>query len=174
MDTNRSRPPSARSSGGRPPPRSTDLARPKENPAQIQLLTESVELLESIGKPDHANAVRDALNEATRSKTGEDTSPTFTVYVRTSTWQAAQKAGAIPDLIEEGFAALLAGRFKPTRPVRGGGAKKDTYSARASHERREQVTAYVTRNAKKLGWEPSPRQVAAAWLEHKYGATSGT
>ncbi|MEU2426994.1 hypothetical protein ABZ619_39280 [Streptomyces sp. NPDC007851] len=149
------------------------MARPRKSPAQTELLTEAAEFLEAAGKPEHAAAVRDALTEVTRSKSREDADPTFTVYVRSSTWRNAQKAGAVPDLIEEGFAALLAGRFKPTRPARGGG-QKGTFSARASHDRREQVTAYVTAHAKKLGWEPSPRQVAAAWLEHKYGAESGT
>lgn len=172
MDTNRSRPPSARSPGGRPPQRRAELARPRKSPAQTELLTEAAELLDGLGKPEHAAAVRDARAEVTRSKAREDLNPTFTVYVRTSTWSNAQKAGAIPALVEEGFAALLAGRFKPKPPARGG--QKGTYSARAPRERHEQVTAYVTKHAKQLGWTPSSKQVAAAWLEHKYGAESGT
>jgi len=173
VDTNRSRPPLARSPGGRPPPRSANLVRPRKSPAQTELLTEAVELLEGIGKPDHAGAVREALAEVTRTKGREDINPTFTVYLRTQTWQDAQKAGPTAELVEEGFAALLAGRFTPKPPARGGGPK-GSYSTRAPRERHDQVEAYVAKHAKKLGWKPSSKQVAAAWLEHKYGAESGT
>ncbi|MGR3875707.1 hypothetical protein ACUXZZ_45060 (plasmid) [Streptomyces graminifolii] len=149
------------------------MARTRKNPAQIELITESIDLLVGLGKPDHAEAIRELLPEATRSRAREDINPTLPVYLRTSTWRAAQQDGAVPKVVEEGFTALLEGRFKPTRPLRGG-EKKSNYSARAPRELQEQVSAYVAQNAKKLGWEPSPAQVAAAWLEHKYGAESGT
>jgi hypothetical protein len=149
------------------------LVRPRKSPAQTELLAEAADLLDEAGKPQHADAVRDALAEISRPKAREDLNPTLPVYVRTTTWRAAQQAGAVPKAIEEGFAALLAGRFTPPEPTRGGG-RKSSYSGRAPRELQDQVAEYVTKHAKKLKWSPSPGQVAAAWLEHQYGAESGT
>lgn len=170
------RPPSARPPGGRPPRGPTTLARPKKRPAQAQLLTEAAQFLDAAEKPEHAEAVREALSDLTRTRVRAD-NPTFTVYVHHETWQAAQQAAegsgrSVPDLVEEGFATFLAGDFEPQKAPRGPGSEKDTFSVRAAQERRQEVTDYATAHAADLGWCPSPRQVAAAWLEHRYGPDS--
>lgn len=175
MDS-RSRPPSARPLGGRPPRGPTTLARPKKRPAQAQLLTEAAQFLDAAEKPEHAEAVREALSDLTRTRVRAD-NPTFTVYTLREAWQAAQQAAedsdrSVSDLVEEGFAALLAGRFKPKKAPRGAGSEKSTFSARASQERRQEVIDYAAAHADDLGWSPSPQQVAAAWLEHRYGPDS--
>ncbi|MFD0393298.1 hypothetical protein ACFQ3Z_15810 [Streptomyces nogalater] len=63
----------------------------------------------------------------------------------------------------------------PRRPLqaeaspRGAGGAKSNFSARATAERRQEVADYVEAHADELGWSPSPQQVAAAWLEHRFG-----
>ncbi|MFF1284341.1 hypothetical protein ACFVY4_26815 [Streptomyces sp. NPDC058299] len=149
------------------------MARPKKHPAQTDLLAESAEFLDEAGKPDHAKAVREVLSDLTRSRARED-NPTLSLWTYRETWRAAQddcekRGRSIPDLVEDGFAAFLAGRFKPKKAQRASGGAKGQFSARASAERRQEVAAYVAAHAESLGWSPSPQQVAAAWLEHKYG-----
>jgi hypothetical protein len=147
------------------------LARPKKRPHQAELLTEAADFLDEEGRPRHAAAVREALSELTRVKARDD-NPTLTLYTYRDTWRAAQAAGSVPDIIDEGFAAFLAGRFKPKKTARGaGGVKgvKGSFSARATVERRDEVLGYAIAHTGELGWSPSPQQVAAAWLEHKYG-----
>jgi hypothetical protein len=145
------------------------VARPKKRPAQAELLTQAAEKLANVGMPEHADAIREALSELTRPKTRED-NPTLTVWTTPETWRAAQEAGSVPDIIEEGFAALLAGRFQPTKAQRRtGGPAKGSFSARATVDRQREVADYVDAHADDLGWSPSARQVAAAWLEHKFG-----
>ncbi|MEW2301939.1 hypothetical protein AB0958_18530 [Streptomyces sp. NPDC006655] len=141
---------------------------------QVALLTEAVELLAAAGKPRHAEAVQEALAKITDSKASED-NPTLPLWMYRDTWKAAQtycekRGQSVSDVIDEGFKALLAGRFKPKKAPRAtGGAKKGPFTARATSERTQQVTDYVTAHAEELGWTPSPSQVAAAWLEHKHG-----
>jgi hypothetical protein len=144
------------------------VARPKKRPAQAELLTQAAEKLANVGMPEHADAIREALTELTRPKAREG-NPTLTVWTTPEIWRAAQEAGSVPDLIEEGFAALLAGRFKPAKARRTtGGPAKGSFSARATVDRQREVTDYVAAHADTLGWSPSARQVAAAWLEHKF------
>lgn len=169
MDTTRSRPPTVNPPGGRPPNRRATVARPKKHPAQVDLLTEAADKLAEVGMPEHADAVREALAELTRPKARKG-NPTFTVWTTPEIWRAAQEAGSVPDHVEEGFAALLAGRFKPAKARRTtGGPAKDSFSARATVARQREVAEYVAAHADDLGWSPSARQIAAAWLEHKFG-----
>jgi hypothetical protein len=143
------------------------LARPKKRP-DAALVQQAADKLDSIGEPDLAEAVRETLPELTRARARED-NPTLPLYTYRETWRAAQAAGSIPDLVEEGFDAFLAGRFKPKRAPRGAGGDKANFSARATAERRQEVAAYIEAHADDLGWSPSPQQVAAAWLEHRFG-----
>ncbi|MFE2540966.1 aldo-keto reductase family protein [Actinacidiphila glaucinigra] len=142
------------------------LARPRRT-LPDQLAT-AADRLAAIGEPVLAEAVRKAREELTRSKASDD-NPTLPLYLRKETWERAKAAGSTLDAVEAGFVALLAGRFKPQRPPRGGTEPKSNFSSRASVERQAEVVAYVTAHADELGWSPSPGQVAAAWLEHKYG-----
>jgi hypothetical protein len=143
------------------------LARPKKRPDPA-LVQQAADKLDSIGEPVLAEAVRETLPELTRARARDD-NPTLPLYTYRETWKAAQQTGSIPDLIDEGFTALLAGRFKPKPAPRGAGAAKGSFSARASADRRQEVAAYVEAHADELGWSPSPQQVAAAWLEHRFG-----
>jgi hypothetical protein len=142
------------------------VARPKKHPDRARLLTSAAQILDTGGNPDEAEAVREALTELTRVKARDD-NPTLSLWTHPETWRAAQQAGSIPDLIDEGFKALLAGRFTPKKAPRSTG--RATFSGRADVERRREVTAYIEAHAEEFGWSPSPQQVAAAWLEHKFG-----
>jgi hypothetical protein len=144
------------------------MARPRKRPDREALLTNAAQILDTEGHPEEAAAVRDALAELTRVKARDD-NPTLSLWTFRDTWKAAQDAGSIPDLVDEGFTAFLAGRFKPKKAPRTAGGSKGTYSARATSERRQEVADYVAAHAGELGWTPSPQQVAAAWLEHKFG-----
>ncbi|MFC5654553.1 hypothetical protein [Streptomyces nogalater] len=143
------------------------MARPKKRPDPA-LVQQAADKLDSIGEPVLAAAVRETLPELTRPRVREG-NPTLPLYTYRDTWTAAQKAGSIPDLVEEGFTAFLAGRFKPKPAPRGAGGAKSNFSARATAERRQEVADYVEAHADELGWSPSPQQVAAAWLEHRFG-----
>jgi hypothetical protein len=150
------------------------VARPKKHPAQVDLLTEAADKLAGIGMPKHATAVRDALTELTRPKARAG-NPTLTVWTTPEIWRAAQEAGSVTDVVEEAFDALLAGRFKPKKARRtAGGSAKGSFSARATVDRQNEVAEYVAAHADTLGWSPSPRQIAAAWLEHKFGTPPRT
>jgi hypothetical protein len=144
------------------------VARPKKHPDRVELLTSAAQILDTGGNPDEAEAVRDALTELTRVKARAD-NPTLSLWTYPETWRAAQQAGSIPDLIDEGFKALLAGSFTPKKAPRSAGGGRATFSGRADVERRQAVTAYIKAHADELGWTPSPQQVAAAWLEYKFG-----
>lgn len=172
MDTYRSRPPPVLTKGGRPPNR-RPMARPKKRPDRVDLLTNAAQILDTAGNPAEAEAVRDAVAELTRTKTRE-TNPTLTLWTFPETWRAAQEAGSIPDLIDAGFTALLAGRFTPTKAPRSAGGGRASFSGRAAVARQQEVADYVAAHADELGWSPSPRQVAAAWLEHKFGPRKRT
>jgi len=165
VETNRSRSPSARPRAGRPPNRRPTLARPRTTQLP-DMLIKAADRLADFGEHELAEWVRKAHAQLTRSKASKD-SPTLPVYVRRETWERAQAAGSTMDAVEAGFAALLAGRFTPKPLLRGG--EKGRHSSRASVQRTAQVEAYVTEHADELGWTPSASQVAAAWLEHKYG-----
>lgn len=179
MDTYRSRPPSARPRAGRPPNRRPTLARPQTNPLP-GLLDDAAAELAGLGKHKLAAAVREAREKLfTRARSRPD-NPTLPLYLRTETWERAQAAGPTADAVEAGFAALLAGKFRPQPPARGGGPK-GKYSTRAEARRQAEVEAYVKAHADelvKLGWPqdrlPSASQVANAWLEHKYGKPART
>ncbi|MFE5037129.1 hypothetical protein [Streptomyces sp. NPDC056683] len=147
------------------------MARPKKE--RTVLLDRAAQILDTDGHVDEAAAVRSALAELTRSRSRDD-NPNLSVYTFRETWLTAQQAGSIPDLVEEGFAALLAGRFKPKRAQRGDGSGKANFSARARADRRQEVAAYIEAHADTLGWSPSPQQVAAAWLEHRFGPRKRT
>lgn len=165
MDTNHSRPPSARPRVGRPPNRRSALARPRTTQLP-DLLAKAADRLDGLGEDELAKAVRDARAQLTKPKASKD-SPTLPLYLRRDTWERAQAAGSTMDAVENGFAALLAGRFLPKPLPRGG--EKGKFSSRASVQRTAQVEAYVADHADELGWTPSASLVAAAWLEHKYG-----
>jgi hypothetical protein len=153
------------------------VARPKKRP-DPELIAEAAAELEAARRPELAAAVRALLPELTRPRTRAGY-PTITLYVWGSTWQAAlaeaeRRGVAVGDLVDEGYAALMAGRWKPRRPKRGEpGASPDdrrqNQSTGLDAGRRAQVTAWVAEHADELGWKPSDRQVGAAWLEHKYG-----
>jgi hypothetical protein len=142
------------------------LARPRTTQLP-ELLTKAADRLTGLGEDELAQAVRDAHAQLTKPKASKD-SPTLPLYLRRETWERAQAAGSTMDAVEAGFAALLAGRFAP-KPLPRGGGDKGKYSSRASVQRTAQVEAYVADHADELGWTPSASQVAAAWLEHKYG-----
>jgi hypothetical protein len=143
------------------------LARPRTT--LHDLLATAAERLEALGEPSElAAAVREAREKLfTRANRANPGNPTLPLYLLRATWERAQAAGPTTDSIEAGFTALLAGRFKP-KPLPQGG-EKGRYSSRASAEQMAAVAAYVEAHAEDLGWTPSPSQVAAAWLEHKYG-----
>lgn len=166
MDTYRSRSPSAGPWDGRPPNRRPTVARPRKHPDRVELLTSAAQILDTGGNAAEAEAVREALTELTRVKARGD-NPTLRLWTYPETWRAAQQAGSIPDLINEGYTALLAGRFTPKKPARGAG--RASFSGRATIERQQAVTAYIEEHADALGWSPSPESVAVAWLEHKFG-----
>ncbi|MHB9862011.1 hypothetical protein [Streptomyces sp. YIM S03343] len=144
------------------------MARPKKRPDHVDLLKQAAEVLDNIGQPQLAQAVRETLPELTRSRERAD-NPTFRVYTYKDAWEAAQAAGSVAEIIDAGFAALLAGRFKPKQAPRTGGGSKGGFTSRASVDRQQQVAAYVEAHADELGWAPTPNQVASAWIEHKYG-----
>jgi hypothetical protein len=141
------------------------LARPRTSHLP-DLLAKAADRLTDFGETELAAAVREALAKLTASKASPD-NPTLPLYVRKETWERAQAAGSTIDAVEAGFAALLSGKFTPQRLPRGG--DKGKYSSRCSAQRQAQVEAHVEAHADELGWAPSASQVAAAWLEHKYG-----
>jgi hypothetical protein len=130
------------------------------------MLTKAADRLADFGENELADWVRKGREQLTKPKASKD-SPTLPVYVRRETWERAQAAGSTMDAVEAGFTALLAGRFTPQPLPRGGEKKK--YSSRASVHRTALVEAYVVEHGDEFGWTPSASQVAAAWLEHKYG-----
>jgi hypothetical protein len=142
------------------------LARPRTT--LHDLLDKAAERLEALGEPSElAEAVREAREKLFTRPRARPESSTLSLYVRRETWERAQAAGSTIDAVEAGFAALLAGKFTPQRPPKGG--DKGKFSSRASVQRTAEVEAYVKEHADELGWTPSASQVANAWLEHKYG-----
>lgn len=145
---------------------------PKKKPDLVTTVQQAARKLDDVGEPVLASGVREMAQEYTRlsTKSRED-NPTLSLWVDTAAFNAAQAAGSVLDIIDQGFLALLAGGFKPQRPRRGasGETARGSRTARATVDRQREVTAYVTAHAEELGWEPTPRQVAAAWIEQQFG-----
>ncbi|MFJ3793922.1 hypothetical protein [Kitasatospora sp. NPDC090091] len=140
---------------------------------------EAAEALRAHNRPDLAAAI-DELLERKSANPEHNLTPNMPTYVSKSAWTRAQTAAAavhrrtMEDEINDGFTALLAGTWVPSPPRRAaygqGAADRTTRTVRMPATRTAEVAAYVAANAERLGWDPTPAKVAAAWIEEKYPA----
>ena len=136
----------------------------------------AAEFLASLGTPEaaeHAENLR-AYAERTRRRPVAG-NPGLSLYVNTAAWAEATKEAertgvTVTQMVDRGFDEFLSGRFVPPAPVRArrGTADRTSGTVRATPGRRAEITAYAEANAERIGWTPSPQQVAVAWLEHLY------
>ncbi|WP_042174597.1 hypothetical protein [Streptomyces sp. NBRC 110035] len=88
---------------------------------------------------------------------------------------ASRVAGdSLPDVVDQGFRAFIAGDFVPAKPLRsarGSATPKDNLNVRPSKTLRDQVEALCPAKSTELGWQVTPGLVAAAWLYEEYGIT---
>lgn len=151
--------------------------RPK-TPSQRDQVREAAAVLRAgtDPRPDLADAVEAFLATITDGEERFRKTPTVPLYISKATWARAKVKADLEgrtrsDVIEEGYRALLAGQFAPTQPERSGWGSgsantKTTPAVRLRDPKLyDQVAQYVTAHAKVWGWEPSPAQVAVAWLE---------
>ncbi|MEV0580931.1 hypothetical protein [Streptomyces sp. NPDC050392] len=85
--------------------------------------------------------------------------------IQGSPWQAR---------IEDGFLYFLTGDFRPVKPDYLFPREDMTIvSARVDSELLSSVVGYAREHAGGLGWAPSPKQVAVAWLLHTFPPAAG-
>lgn len=147
-------------------------------------LTVASDRLRESGDPDLAEAI-DAVTaprgwELLKKPAKETTAdPNMALWMNKAIKDAihakARAAGdSLPDVVDEGFRAFLAGDFVPAKPLRsarGSATPKDNLNVRPSKELRDQVEALCPERSAELGWKVTPGLVAAAWLYEEYGIT---
>ncbi|MFC5911763.1 hypothetical protein [Streptacidiphilus monticola] len=140
---------------------------PKSSPSLRERAEAAARFLDQAGEPAHAETVRELAERAA----GRRGTPALVTYVYEDTWrQVLADPTPTTELIEQGYAALLAGTWRPRRPARAkrGGPARTQGNTRFSKERREEVAQYIAAHADEIGWEPTADQVASAWLEENF------
>lgn len=91
-------------------------------------------------------------------------------------WLPADLKQRIPtstaaDEARKGLMAYLAGTFIPDRPQRAkyGAANKQSLTVRISDDLWDSIAPHSEQLTETLGWTPTHRQVAVAWLQDRFG-----
>jgi hypothetical protein len=145
----------------------------QKNPTQRDQVREAIAALRAgtSPRPDLADAVDQFFTAVTSPRQSE----TLPMYLAKETWRLAEEKAEREgrkraNVIEEGFTEFLAGRWFPKRwpRVRQGqdaAGPKITASVRVKSDRLREMEEYAAANAARGGWEPSPAQVAVAWVK---------
>jgi hypothetical protein len=144
-----------------------------KNPSQRDQVREAIAALRAgtSPRPDLADAVDKFFTAVTSPRQSE----TVPMYLPKETWRraeekATQEGRKRANVIEEGYTEFLAGRWLPTRWPRGRvtdaeAGPRITASIRVKTDRLRELEEYAAANPALIGWEPSPAQVAAAWIK---------
>uniref|UniRef100_UPI003F498DD9 hypothetical protein n=1 Tax=Streptomyces sp. CA-136453 TaxID=3240050 RepID=UPI003F498DD9 len=133
---------SAVSAGEAPRPASSPAAKPKQLPSDHSVAT----------------VVHEA---ASRSDSPKVEIP---LYMASALFNSLQ-GNPWQEQIEDGYLCFLTGDFRPPKPTQQYPSEAMTIvPAEVNRQLRAAVADYAREHASDLGWEPTPKQVAVAWL----------